>query len=77
MRQDPNASGVFATESMSTNSSNTNLYFSYDYNIESFGRFNLETLSFQKLSARPPENVSGDVPLVGGTIFNQWGMGVF
>ena len=77
LRQDPNASGVFATESMSTNSSNTNLYFSYDYNIESFGRFNLETLSFQKLSARPPENVSGDVPLVGGTIFNQWGMGVF
>lgn len=63
----PNASLVSGGESRSINSSNSELYFSYDFSYDAFGKFDNQTISFQKLPERP----SYDSNLNSA---KQWGM---
>ena len=51
--RDPNAPAVSASESRTINASNNSLYFSYEYGLDAFGKFDVDTVSFQKLSLRP------------------------
>ena len=51
--RDENSSLVTGTESRNINASNTNLYFSYNYDLDAFGKFDLISLSYSKLSTRP------------------------
>ncbi len=48
-----NAISVSGSESRTINSSNTNLYFSYDYSLDAFGKFNSTNLTYSRLGERP------------------------
>jgi hypothetical protein len=65
--RDPNASVVSGVEAKTIDASNTNLYFSYGYSPDAYGKFDSQTLSFQQLSARPENDTST----------TQWALGVF
>ena len=61
---------VTGVESRTINSSNVNLYFSFDYGLSSFGKFDASQVAFQQLSERPDYN--NDPVLT-----EQWDMTVF
>jgi PKD repeat protein len=67
--RDPESSLIIGTESRTSNASNTNLYFSYNYGLDGFGKFDAVTLSFSKLSSRPTFPNSPEIT-------DQWGMNV-
>lgn len=60
-----NATLVSGSEARTINSSNTNLYFSYNYSKNAFGKFDSTNLTYSRLGARP--NFDGDFSVV-----TQW-----
>ncbi len=68
--KDSSARVVTGVESRTSNTSNSNLYFSFDYGITSFGKYDSSVIAFQQLSSRPEYN--GESVLT-----EQWDMTVF
>lgn len=60
-----NTISVSSSESRTINSSNTNLYFSYDYSLDAFGKFDSTNLTYSRLGTRPKPD--GD-----SSVITQW-----